>query len=116
MDAPQAAGEIARQRRHQAGDQRGQVQPAQRQHFDGKDRTGQGVPNTAPKPAATPPISSRRRALPVSPSRSTRPCARLPPSCTAVPSRPADPPNRCVATVPISTSGAMASGTPPPGS
>ena len=58
-----------------------------------------------------PPISSTRRC-----SRSRRnTCvtrsASAPPICTAVPSRPAEPPNRCVTTVATSTSGAIRFGT-----
>ncbi len=40
----------------------------------------------------------------------------LPPIWTAVPSRPAEPPKRCVRTVPISTSGVIRKGTPRRGS
>ena len=39
----------------------------------------------------------------------------LPPICSAVPSRPAEPPKRCVTSVPNRTSGAIRRGTPAPG-
>ncbi len=42
--------------------------------------------------------------------------ATLPPSCTAVPSLPAEPPTKWVNTVVMRMNGAMRSGTPPPGS
>ncbi|KVM53902.1 hypothetical protein WJ58_18690 [Burkholderia ubonensis] len=69
------------------------------------------MPNTDAKPAAMPAISSTRRC-----SRSRRNAcvtrsASAPPICTAVPSRPAEPPNRCVTTVATSTSGAIRFGT-----
>ena len=69
-----------------------------------------GVPNTEPKPPATPAASTWRRMGPPSESRRKSASERLAPICTAVPSRPALPPNKCVSTVPTSTIGAMRSG------
>ena len=74
-----------------------------------------GVPKTAPKPAATPVISRMRRSSLLSFISLPSQFEMLPPICTAVPSRPADPPKRCVKTVANNTSGAMRKGTPPPG-
>ena len=57
-------------------------------------------------------ISSRRRSARRSAeARRTTASVRLPDICIAVPSRPAEPPKRWVATVPTSTSGAMRRGT-----
>lgn len=75
-----------------------------------------GVPKTAPNPAAIPHISRVRVSIASSRRERARVLEMLPPIWTAVPSRPADPPNKCVATVPIKTSGAIRLGTPPPGS
>ena len=68
-----------------------------------------GVPKSAAKPAAMPHIVikrqsrfSKRSALPSCPDT-------LPPSSRAAPSRPLDPPNRCVATVETKMSGAVRS-------
>ncbi len=76
-----------------------------------------GVPKTPPNPPATPVISNVR----VSPGVRTfniraMALAMPPPICTAVPSRPADPPHKWVTMVPMNTSGTIRVGTPPPGS
>ncbi len=70
-----------------------------------------GVPNTDEKPAAMPPISRMRRASRFRPNTAVMRSASAPPICTAVPSRPAEPPSRWVITVATSTSGAMRFGT-----
>ena len=81
-----------------------------------KTAPASGVPKTAPKPAAIPAIKRIRSAPASSAKCRATPLAMLPPICTAVPSRPAEPPQRWVARVPSSTSGAIRRGTPPPGS
>jgi hypothetical protein len=75
-----------------------------------------GVPNTEPKPPATPAASSRRRVARETFRRCASQSVKLAPICTAVPSRPALPPNKCVSTVPISTIGAIRSGISGPSS
>ena len=74
-----------------------------------------GVPKTAPNPAATPHISKMLLSLSFKASHLENKEAILPPICTAVPSRPADPPNKCVTRVATKTIGAMRTGTPAPG-
>ncbi len=71
-----------------------------------------GVPKTAPKPAAIPAMRRMRRSAAFF-RRNQRPMeeATLPPICTAVPSRPTEPPNRMVMMVDITISGAMRRGT-----
>ena len=75
-----------------------------------------GTPNTAPNPPDIAAISSVRRSS--CSRRMTRAAAsvRLPLIWIAVPSRPADPPKRCVTTVPMKTSGAILRGTQAVGS
>jgi hypothetical protein len=68
------------------------------------------VPNTEPKPAAMPHISSTGRSSRASLKARASWSASAPPICTAVPSRPTEAPNRCEMTVASSTSGAMRSG------
>ncbi len=70
-----------------------------------------GVPNNAEKPALMPHIIISLRSY--SSSFSTLPSVppMLPPSCSAAPSRPAEPPQACVSTVAAVISGAMRSGT-----
>ncbi len=58
-----------------------------------------GVPNTAPKPAAIPVINKMRTSVGFNFSTLPNNAATLPPICTAVPSRPAEPPNKCVMSV-----------------
>ena len=77
-----------------------------------KTQAAIGVPNTAANTALMPHIvrmcrscSLRRNSLPKS-------VATLPPSCSAAPSRPAEPPNRCVMTVPRKIAGASRMETP----
>jgi hypothetical protein len=69
-----------------------------------------GVPNTAPKPPAMAMTSKPRRPSGVHRNqrgnRSEKPAV----ICTATPSLPADPPNRCVATDENNTSGARRRG------
>ena len=55
-----------------------------------------GVPNTAANPAAIPQINKIWVCAAVNFSHLANCEARLPPICTAVPSRPAEPPNKCV--------------------
>ncbi len=74
-----------------------------------------GVPNTAPNPAAIPAINKIRIRLDSSPAQRQNALAMLPPICTAVPSRPAEPPNKCVTSVPSKINGAIRRGIPPPG-
>ena len=64
-----------------------------------------GVPNTAPKPAATPANNMVFTSFSSSFNHLANSCATLPPICTAVPSRPAEPPNKCVKTVVDKTRG-----------
>ncbi len=70
-----------------------------------------GVPKTEPNPPAIPARRSLRRTSPRAPIASPTISAKLAPICTAVPSRPALPPKRCVSNVPASTSGAIRFGT-----
>ena len=72
-----------------------------------KTAPAMGVPNTEPNPPATPAARSWRRTPLPTRSRCETQSVRLAPICTAVPSRPALPPNRWVSTVPTSTIGAM---------
>ncbi len=116
LDPPLEADPISDHCRDETGHQRLVLDATDGQHLEREHRPGDGGANTAPKPAAMPAMSrrrtspnSRRKALP-------KPEAKLPPSWTAVPSRPAEPPNRCVATVETRISGAMRKGTPAPGS
>ena len=66
-----------------------------------------GVPKRAAKPALMP----QRVIMCISlmSSRKSRPrvCPKLPPSCKAAPSRPAEPPNRWVITVAVKIKGAV---------
>ena len=77
-----------------------------------KTQAAIGVPNTAAKTAPMPHIVRicRSRSL----RRNSRPksVAMLPPSCKAAPSRPAEPPSRCVTTVPRKIAGASRIETP----
>ena len=81
-----------------------------------KTAPAMGVPKTDPKPPATPAASSCRRSGAASRRRCESQSVRLAPICTAVPSRPALPPKRCVSTVPPRTSGAMRKGISGPSS
>ncbi len=71
-----------------------------------------GVPNRAEKEADMPTIIERRLALSADVifSFSARKFPRLPPICKAAPSRPEEPPNRCVMTVDTKISGAIRNG------
>ena len=75
-----------------------------------------GTPNTAPNPAEMPATSSVRRSGFDRRSIRAALSVRLADICTAVPSRPAEPPKRLVATVESSTRGAMRRGMPVRGS
>jgi hypothetical protein len=69
-----------------------------------------GVPKTEPKPALMPAISRMRRWCGASRSGLESWSASEAPVWIAVPSRPAEPPNRCVRKVPTRTSGVIRSG------
>ena len=74
-----------------------------------------GVPNTAAKPAAIPHINKIWSCCGGNLNSFPNCAAMLPPICTAVPSRPAEPPNKWVITVVNKISGVMPAGTPTPG-
>ena len=59
-----------------------------------------GTPNTAPNPPASAAISMIRRSVGFSRARRENQSVRLPAICSAVPSRPTDPPNSWVTSVP----------------
>ena len=70
-----------------------------------------GVPNSAANSAPMPTIVSVRRSSSLSFNKRPMSLPRLPPSCSAAPSRPAEPPSRCVRKVATKISGAIATGT-----
>ena len=69
-----------------------------------------GVPKTDAKPALIPAISTIFLSILFSLKSFVNWSAIAPPTCTAVPSRPAEPPNKCVRTVPKKTKGAILKG------
>ena len=69
-----------------------------------------GVPKTEAKPALIPAIRTIFRSRLESLNNLVKRSATAPPTCTAVPSRPAEPPNKCVKIVPKSTRGAILNG------
>ena len=69
-----------------------------------------GVPKTEAKPALIPAIKTICRSRLDNFKTFVKRSAMAPPICTAVPSRPADPPNRWVIMVPNKTSGAILKG------
>ena len=70
-----------------------------------------GVPNSAEKAALMPHMMVRRRSSFRKCSSCPSPCPSEPPTCSAAPSRPAEPPKRCVSTVDTMMSGAIFTGT-----
>jgi hypothetical protein len=115
-DPERARGEVADHRGHQRRHQRAYSMRPSTMNSRPNTAPASGVPNTEPKPPATPAASSAAQGRRPAFSRCETQSLRLAPICTAVPSRPALPPNRCVSTVPISTIGAIRSGSSGPSS
>ncbi len=110
-DAQPARHQIAHHRGHQRGQQRLVAQAADDDDLQPEHRARDGRAEhraEAARDARGEQLAPRVRAT--LGSGAAMASARLPPICTAVPSRPALPPKRCVSTVPTSTMGAMRSG------
>ncbi len=69
-----------------------------------------GVPKSAENAALMPHIIMICLSFSSKPNSLPRPFPMLPPSCSAAPSRPAEPPNRWVISVEIKMSGAIRNG------
>ena len=75
-----------------------------------KKQAVSGVPKSAEKSALMPHITASPMSCSLTPKSSPMRLPILPPSCSAAPSRPAEPPNRCVIVVPTKMSGAVEPG------
>ena len=100
VDVPGRARPVADEAGHQTGNQGVVAHPADHeQDFQSENRTGQRRPEHGAEAAADAGHEQDAVCSLSRPSLRATQLARLPPICTAVPSRPAEPPNRCVTTV-----------------
>ena len=105
-----ARGHVADHGGGERGQERGVLEPPLHHELEPEQRARDRRAENRAKTAG----NARRQHLPAQraaqPRVAKRASAKLAPICTAVPSRPALPPNKCVSTVPTSTIGAMRSG------
>ena len=116
-DAERARRQVADDRGDQRGDERVVLDAPEHDELEAEHRAGDRRAEhraEAARDARGEQLPAQLAAEPR--SGATMQSARLAPICTAVPSRPALPPKRCVSTVPTSTIGAMRSGISGPSS
>jgi hypothetical protein len=114
-DAPGGARQVADDTRDERGEEMAIGQTPDHEHFDGEQRAGQRRAEDRAESGGDAGNEHRASGRRVQSAELGKGIGQTSPICTAVPSRPPEPPPRWVASVPKSTSGAIRAGTPPPG-